>query len=108
MSLIAILTAAAMTASPVAQARLADATCDRLAQGLTAYHADTLLYQQRGINQGLAPNPAVAVMTRRMQAVARYMAARYLPSQPISERDGILFDSTFGELMTEFERRCRV
>jgi len=47
-------------------------------------------------------------MTRRMQAVVRYMAARNLPSRPISERDGILFDSTFGELMTEFERRCRV
>lgn len=108
MSLIAVLAAAAMAASPVPQARLADASCDRLAEGLTAFHQETLRWEQRAVSLGGAPNPDVAAMTRRMQAVARYMAARNLRPRAINEADGVLDRSTGTEMMTEFERRCRV
>lgn len=108
MTIMAILAVVAMTAAPVPQAQLADVSCDRLAQGLTGFHEETLIQQQRAINRGIAPNPRVAEMTRRMQAVARYMTAHNLPPQPITDRDVVLYRSTGTEMITEFERRCRV
>tara|TARA_R110002051_G_C8370950_1_gene443521 strand:- start:25 stop:351 length:327 start_codon:yes stop_codon:yes gene_type:complete len=107
MTLIAILTAAAMTASPVPQASLAEVSCDRLAQALTYFHEDTLQWEQRATSRSVAPNPAVAVMTRRMQVVARYMTAHNLPPRPITERDVVLSNASGTDMMTEFERRCR-
>jgi hypothetical protein len=112
-NLTAILAVAAMGTSPVPQERLADVSCDRLAEYLTALHEDSVAFEQEvgePLPWLLGPDPGRDrrdAMTRRMRAVARYMAARNLRPR-MTENDGVLDRSTEAQLMTEFERRCGV
>lgn len=87
-------------------ASLAQASCQRMAEALVAFHESRAAFQRLAIGRGQPGNPEIARLQPRVDPVEAWLTRNGYRPTPATEADGILYSSTTAQMLTEFERRC--
>tara|TARA_R110002167_G_scaffold9558_1_gene44181 strand:+ start:698 stop:1393 length:696 start_codon:yes stop_codon:yes gene_type:complete len=87
-------------------ATLAQASCQRMAEALVAFHESRAGYNQIALSMGQAGNPEITQLQPRVDRVVRWGEANGYRPHEATSADGVLYSSTTGDMLTEFERRC--
>lgn len=87
-------------------ATLAQASCQRMAEALVAFHEYRAGYNQIALSMGQAGNPEITQLQPRVDRVMRWGEANGYRPREATNADGILYSSSTGDMLTEFERRC--
>jgi len=88
-------------------ATLAQASCQRLAEAAVAFHDFRAGMQDLATAMGQTGNPEIARLQPRIDRMKAWGEARGYRPHEATAQDGILYESTTADMLTEFERRCR-